>query len=533
MYSTIARLHNEAFVKSNRLEAGLNSDFFVDDYAFGLRTQGVAITRYTSGDTWFQPETPLVPNALTTLPSKISKRYSPQKREQNTGMPLPPEPQFMKQNSDKTERITSIREIIRKETSAPEVVVSKSTPIPGIDFARTSSDAAALLERLGKPVTYEAHQTYASTTPSAEQNRLVDNVQTSNQTTQQAKSVEVPTNERIVIDRKTYREAGRNISVGVDSQQDLLASESGAQIPKSQTNVTPGVKQNSQERIQTNVTPGVQSNVASERIVIARVPEKTFEHVSLSPIGHEIESLPNQVDSIRKAQSLEQQVQTSRQEQDPSSTTYITSGLRKKPNDSVSINHVIVDAAQIETPNVEVMNQSVESQTIVASREQQRKSQSPNLITITENRLVHAQDNSEIENMNDAPQVVRRVIEDFVQMKESQQQERTMQMQSVENKVMKIVKEELSQEVDSKVEATNEIKEIIREVIRAHPDAVQRSIGSDDMEYTLASRDAFLRVQIEQELRDKFESRLVENNKMMEKKNKLLFEEMLDRFLNP
>lgn len=508
MYSTIAHLHNEAFVKSNRLEVGLNSDFFVDDYAFGLRTQGVGITRYTSGDTWFQPETPLVPSVLTTLPSKISKRYSPQKREQNTGMPLPPEPQFMKQNSDKTERITSIREIIRKETSAPEVVVSKSAPIPGIDFARTSSDAAALLERLGKPVTYEAHQTYVAKTPSSADAQLTGEAPIANQPNQKMKPVEVPASERIVIDRNTYRQAGANVAgFDTDGRQNFPTSPNQ----------------------QAGIASGNQAALSESRIVISRVPAKTFEHVNVHPVGHELESLSNQVESIRKNQNLEQQIQTSRQEGVP---TYITSGVRKRPNDSVSVNHVIMDTEQSSAPNVESVNQSVESQTIVTSREQ-RKSQSPNLIAVTENRLVHVQDNAEIENIDDAPQVVRRVIEDFVQMKESQQQERTMQMQSVENKVMKIVKEELPQEVDSKVEATNEIKEIIREVIRAHPDAVQRTIGSEDMEYTLASRDAFLRVQIEQEMRDKFESRLVENNKMMEKKNKVLFEEMMDRFLNP
>jgi len=42
-----------------------------------------------------------------------------------------------------------------------------------------------------------------------------------------------------------------------------------------------------------------------------------------------------------------------------------------------------------------------------------------------------------------------------------------------------------------------------------------------------------LRVQIEQELRDRFESRLVENNKLMEKQSVRLFESMIYDFLNP
>ena len=143
-----------------------------------------------------------------------------------------------------------------------------------------------------------------------------------------------------------------------------------------------------------------------------------------------------------------------------------------------------------------------------------------------------AKSQPEIVNIEDAPVVIRQVIEDFTQMKEEQQKERAVQMKTVENRVKKIIQSELPEEVEDSQSAAVEIREIIREVVENHPNLIQRN-NNQDMEFSVASRDKFLRVQIEQELRDKFESRIADNNKLMEKQNRVMFEEMMHRFLNP
>ena len=157
MQDNINKFHKEAFSTPESFQSDVDDSFMAAPYVRGLRTQGMIVSKYTSGDTRYQPEQPISANYLTTLPSKIAKRYSPQNTEQNTGAPIPPDPSFMKNNSQ-MQRIKTIRDLIgKKDNDQLMAEKSKSVPVSGVDFARTRADAALFLTKLGKDVSYEAH----------------------------------------------------------------------------------------------------------------------------------------------------------------------------------------------------------------------------------------------------------------------------------------------------------------------------------------------------------------------------------------
>jgi hypothetical protein len=132
MYHSFASFHNWAFPKPTSVDGLSDGGFETAPYSKGLRTDGIAVTKYTMGDTRYQPEQAIVKSHLTTPPSKVSKRYSPQTLEQNSGFPLPPEPTFMKSNNN--EKITTIRELMdaSRVDDSPKTD-SVNTPLPGID----------------------------------------------------------------------------------------------------------------------------------------------------------------------------------------------------------------------------------------------------------------------------------------------------------------------------------------------------------------------------------------------------------------
>jgi len=140
-------------------------------------------------------------------------------------------------------------------------------------------------------------------------------------------------------------------------------------------------------------------------------------------------------------------------------------------------------------------------------------------------------DISNIERIEDVQEILRKTADDFVEMKERQKSEQIQQMEVIEQRISKTVQPE--QADDDMNEPLREIKMLIREVVESHPNLMQRNIDSPDMEFSLAARDVFLRSQIERELREKFEHNLKENNKVMEKKVALIFEDMIQKFINP
>lgn len=413
-------IKNEAFGNHVDYEADIDDAFVPAPYIIGLRAEGFPVDRYTSGDTRYQATKPLTHHFLTTLPSKVSKRYSPQTPEQNTGMPLPPEPSFMKSNSQ-FERIVSIRDIGKKKIAD---TTSHTLPLIEGNFARTHADAAALLERLGAPISYEAHN-------SAPGNRV------------EHKQDSISESDRIIVSGRTTHQKD------YDDQS---------------------------------------------RIVLNSIPTKTYDNLNLVAIGQEANMI-----NTRQADR---------------GKTFIATRTAKKI-DSVDGNSVFNNIG--EEDDTPVLN----------SR------QSQNILTLIENKLVNTPGVDEIKNAADAPKVIRKVVEEFVQMKNNNNREQNMQMKTVENRIKKTILSELPEEIDTKMEAVNEITEIIREVVASHPNIVQRNTSGGDMEFTLAARDAYLRVQIEEELREKFDLRLIENNKLLEKHSRVVFEEMIDRFLNP
>jgi hypothetical protein len=440
MQDNINAFHKEAFATPQGFEADVENSYDEAPYEKGLQTQGMVAAKYTSGDTRYQAEQPLIQSHLTTLPSKVSKRYSPQNDEQNTGMPLPPEPTFMK-DSGRPERITSVRGLINRE-NIPVSEKRKSSPLAGVDFARTHSEAAALLERLGKKVSFEAH--HSALVQEASQKSLQTSVNNDI--------------ERITVD---LRKAKAEIA-------DL-----------------------------------------GSKIVLSSVPEKNYDNLNLVAVGQEAFALDSQLRTAKSAK-----------------TFVATRNVR--PSDAISANELF---AQEQAEYEEILSQSTEASNRAQALATQR---SANLVTLIEDKLAKAKEESdEILDAEDATKVIRRVMDDYVQMRSNNSKEQHVQMRNVETKVKKIMQAELPEEIESKVDAVNEIKEIIHEVVKSHPNLVQRNSGSNDMEFSLAARDTYLRVQIEQELREKFELRLVENNKLMEKKNLVVFEEMIDRFLNP
>lgn len=450
MQDNINKFKTEAFSTPESFQADVDDSFIVAPYVRGLRTQGMIIGKYTSGDTRYQPEQPLPNNYLTTLPSKISKRYSPLNIEQNTGMPIPPDPSFMKNNS-RLGRILTIRDLItNKDVDDSIVEKSKSAPISGIDFARTHSEAALFLSKLGKDVSYEAHHSAI--------------------------------------------------------KKDGAINEANSDIGESR--IAP------MERIVAK-QPNVKKSDFDSKIVLNSIPEKNYDNLNLVAVGYE-HLIDSQVNMASKPK--EEQIKTNK-------NFIATSKL--KPTNAVSLNSVLSNSDTTDGSNsVDFFSETSNEQTISGTR-----NQSKNLVNLVESKM-SAKSQSEIANIEDAPVVIRQVIEDFTQMKEEQQKERAVQMKTVENRVKKIIQSELPEEVEDSQSAAVEIREIIKEVVENHPNLIQRN-NNQDMEFSVASRDKFLRVQIEQELRDKFESRIADNNKLMEKQNRAMFEEMMHRFLNP
>lgn len=450
MQDNINKFKTEAFSTPESFQADVDDSFIAAPYVRGLRTQGMIVGKYTSGDTRYQPEQPLPNNYLTTLPSKIAKRYSPLNIEQNTGMPIPPDPSFMKTNSH-SERIVTVRDLImNKDVDDSIVEKSKSAPISGIDFARTHSEAALFLSKLGKDVSYEAHHS------------AIKKDGTTNEANSDIGESRIAPMERIVV-----------------KQSDVKKSD------------------------------------FDSKIVLNSIPEKNYDNLNLVAVGYE-HLIDSQVN--RASKPKEEQIKTNK-------NFIATSKL--KPTNAVSLNSVLSNSDTEDGSNsVDFFSETSNEQTISSTR-----SQSKNLVNLVESKM-SAKSQPEIVNIEDAPVVIRQVIEDFTQMKEEQQKERAVQMKTVENRVKKIIQSELPEEVEDSQSAAVEIREIIREVVENHPNLIQRN-NNQDMEFSVASRDKFLRVQIEQELRDKFESRIADNNKLMEKQNRVMFEEMMHRFLNP
>jgi len=441
MEDNINAFHHEAFAEPEELQADIESSYEKASYSNPLRTQGLETGKYTSGDTKYEPEHPLPDSIFVALPSKVSKRYSPQTKEQNTGAPLPPEPSFLKMNSGQPERITSVRNLRQKELGTNNDVI-KSAPLPGVDFARTHSEAAALLERLGKAVSFEAH--HSSQISANRSDGVVE------------KRINVEPNDRIVLPEQRQG----------SSQEPLV------------------------------------------KIVVSSLPDKKYDNINLSPVGHD--AIPIEARSIKTEQ------------------TFVATRKTREEN-SVSSHQVLQSEPGV--PDA-VVPQSQSTQPLNTFRKPANKSQ--NLINLMEDKLVNREEEPEIHEEDDAPRVIRKVMDDFVQMKKKQVKDNTIQMKTIETKVKKIIQSELPpEELESDKETVKEIKQIIKEVVDSHPNIIQRKLGNDDVEFSLAARDAFLRVQIEQELRDKFESRLVENNKLMEKQSVRLFESMIHDFLNP
>lgn len=417
MQDNINKFHKEAFSKPENLQLDVDDSFDKAPYLQSIRTEGLSVGQYTSGDTKYQQEQALPNNYLTTLPSKIARRYSPQTEEQNSGWPIPPDPSFIKNNSY-PERIRTVRDLInRKDGDNTRGEKSKFVPIPGVDFARTHSDAALFLKKLGKHISYEAHH---SAIKQDEPNEA-----------------RISSADRIVV-------------------QQLTTSKL--------------------------------SNFDS-KIVLDSVPEKNYDNINMVAIGHE--------------HLIDSRVKTNK--------SFIATS-RPKPIDTVLLNDVTISSPDV---NESMINTN----------------RSQNLITLVEKK-VNTSSSSEITNQDDASIIIRQVIEDFTQMKEEQKKDRQVQMKTVENRIKKIIQSELPEEVETNNDTASEIREIIREVVESHPNLIQKN-NDTDIEFSFAPRDTFLRVQIEQELRDKFESRIVDNNKLMEKKSRVMFEEMMHKFLNP
>lgn len=441
MQDNVNAFHKEAFATPQSFEADVENSYDEAPYEKGLQTEGMITAKYTSGDTRYQVEQPLIQSHLTTLPSRVSKRYSPQNDEQNTGMPLPPEPTFMK-DSGRPERITSIRGLINRE-SIPINERRKATPLAGVDFARTHPEAAALLERLGKKVSFEAHHSALA----------------------------------------QHEEFQKSLKTSVNSDIERITVD----LRKAKAEIVD----------------------LGNKIVLSSVPEKNYDNLNLVAVGQE-------------AFALDGQMRTAKSEK----TFVATRNVR--PNDAISAQELFAqEQADYEDALSQATAVSARSQAIATQR-------SANLVTLIEDKLAKAKEESdEILDADDATKVIRKAMDDYVNMRNNNFKEQNVKMRNVETKVRKIMQAELPEEIDSKVDAVNEIREIIHEVVQSHPNLVQRNVGNNDMEFSLAARDTYLRVQIEQELREKFELRLVENNKLMERRNLVVFEEMIDRFLNP
>ena len=283
MQDNINKFKTEAFSTPESFQADVDDSFVAAPYVRGLRTQGMIVGKYTSGDTRYQPEQPLPNNYLTTLPSKIAKRYSPLNIEQNTGMPIPPDPSFMKTNSN-SDRIITIRDLItNKDADDSMVEKSKSAPISGIDFARTHPEAALFLSKLGKDVSYEAHHS-------------------------------------AIKKDDTTNEANSDIGESRISPHHNTTNEANSDIGESR--ISP------MERIVVKQSDVKKSDFDS-KIVLNSIPEKNYDNLNLVAVGYE-HLIDSQVN--RASKPKEEQIKTNK-------NFIATSKL--KPTNAISLNSVL------------------------------------------------------------------------------------------------------------------------------------------------------------------------------------------------
>ena len=132
-----------------------------------------------------------------------------------------------------------------------------------------------------------------------------------------------------------------------------------------------------------------------------------------------------------------------REEQIKTNKNFIATS-KLKPANAVSLNSVLSNGDESDSSSsVNFISETPNEQQAISST----RNQSQNLVTLIENKM-SAKSQPEIVNIEDAPVVIRQVIEDFTQMKEEQQKERAVQMKTVENRVKKIIQSELPEEVE-------------------------------------------------------------------------------------
>jgi hypothetical protein len=155
-----------AFMFASDLGDGLSDalEYMVNSPA--VAGQGLPIHAYTAGDTTGESEKSLPVAALTTLPAKVTRRYSPVKASDiSPGAPAAPPPSFSVVNAPTAETRQQVYPIPLARTPSVDALFqeqaaktqkTRSLLSDNTHLVPTDSNAAALLERLGRAVPKEA-----------------------------------------------------------------------------------------------------------------------------------------------------------------------------------------------------------------------------------------------------------------------------------------------------------------------------------------------------------------------------------------
>ncbi len=158
----------DVFASAVEMEVGLSDALELWPNTIAMRAEGLPINAYTAGDTTGRGEQPLPPRPLASLPSRITRRYSPIDSTENNGSQVPSRPVFVKlpENPESPlgmvypappEKIVSLESLneireerLRHESSRKGSIGSQN------DFVPVARGVAALLEHMGMNVPKEA-----------------------------------------------------------------------------------------------------------------------------------------------------------------------------------------------------------------------------------------------------------------------------------------------------------------------------------------------------------------------------------------
>lgn len=155
-----------AFLFAEELDSNLGDALEYMPNSPAVMGQGLPVNAYSVGDTTGKGDTPLPSRLLASLPSKVTRRYSPLRAEDASNAPAAPAPSFAVLNRDEDARyqvypaapirVASIETLLGGAQTKQSVYRRAMMETQVGDIVPAPPHAAAFLERLGLPVSREA-----------------------------------------------------------------------------------------------------------------------------------------------------------------------------------------------------------------------------------------------------------------------------------------------------------------------------------------------------------------------------------------